>query len=155
MYSELNCMCFLLLFIQQQGNFETLLDWFTHDWFDDDNDERRGNKMNWRLLYLKNIKKRSKARFNSKLNNVRKKEGNKSSDKESSDKQTKKDSMQKKYKPSDVPWDTIVPEIFILTVLSMDEASIKLSITINSIHSKIISNDRSLSFKVFKYRDKV
>ena len=101
------CIC---AFTQQQNNFERLLNWFSFDWYDDTNEERKNEKMNWRILYLEMIKKRAKARLHGKLNKVKKSQ-----------------SKENKDLPIVIPWDAIIPVIFLLTCYGMEIAAIKFS----------------------------
>ena len=96
------------------------MDWFTFDWYDDTDHKRQSEKYNWRVLYLEQVKVRAKARFNNKLNNIRKKKTNVGTT-------NKKDTQQMKFLSSDIPWDNIMPDIFLMTSFCMEIAVIKFS----------------------------
>ena len=123
------------------------MDWFSHDWYEDDDDERQSKKMNWRALHIDGVIKNTKSRFQTKLNKVRK---NKINDK--SEVKDKKSLMEIKYGSSEIPWDTICPDIYQQTVLTMELHAIQFSISfiIHSLYTS--SNDRSLSLKVLNIK---
>merc|ERR1712228_101453 len=88
---------------KQQNNFEELLNWFSFDWFDDLNEDRKSQKMKWRILYLEMIKKRAKARFHGRM---------------------KKNQSKEKNEAFIIPWDAIIDVIFLLTCYGMEIAAI-------------------------------
>ena len=102
--------------IQQQTNFEELLNWFSFDWYDEPDEDMKTKKMEWRLKFLDRPRKRAKGRFTSRL---RKEMKSKAGNGEKKEKNV--------LNPIDVPWDEIIPEIFNLTTFDMERAALKFS----------------------------
>ena len=102
--------------LQQQTNFEELLNWFSFDWYDEPDEDMKTKKMEWRLKFLDRPRKRAKGRFTSRL---RKEMKSKAGNGEKKEKNV--------LNPNDVPWDEIIPEIFNLTTFDMERAALKFS----------------------------
>ena len=87
--------------------------------------------MNWRCLHIGSVLKNAKSRFQTKLNKVRK-----SKVEDPSEVKNKKSLMEIKYQSSEIPWDSICPDIYQQTVLSMELAAIQFS---KPIHITLLS----------------